>query len=508
MNVCISIDSEAGKIASVRAIAAGSWRPAAFSLALALLIVTGAHAQSGAVCPGHKALTLAQVQKYIEEKVSEESTVQRIESCQVTFSLDAPSLDALVSLGVTSRVLDVLNRMTATQLTPAQAQSEVQGLERHIEEMDNALIAQRDAALQKLDSDYKTLRERADHVDPKGQFESTADYNARVRQNGTALTAMDAKHESDRDQLAASFAAQAGEKALPYRARETFLKQRMYADSRPLTYVSYNADTGQLIANLGEEVYWFEKVPSSTAQALYKNWKQVKVTQSYEDDRLHGRVLGLEDASASVSGYSHTAKMEDDMNSHNDKIASLLTEGPWYMGRHDYAAAAKAYRSVLALDANNDQAKAGIAAVEVAQKKWNALRAEEFAAGGWVDENSQLMWTWENNGRDVDWDGALKYCNALRTGGFSDWRLPSTQELYAPSLLSMYSGGTNSRWPVPDYKVSDYSGFWSGTGRSGDFAQALVRPAVGGAGISEKVPAKRSKDMRAVCVRHYVRPEP
>ena len=85
--------------------------------------MTGAHAQSGAVCPGHKALTLAQVQKYIEEKVSEESTVQRIESCQVTFSLDAPSLDALVSLGVTSRVLDVLNRMTATQLTPAQAQA-------------------------------------------------------------------------------------------------------------------------------------------------------------------------------------------------------------------------------------------------------------------------------------------------------------------------------------------------------------------------------------------------
>jgi hypothetical protein len=191
---------------------------------------------------------------------------------------------------------------------------------------------------------------------------------------------------------------------------------------------------------LGEEVYWFEKVPSSTAQALYKGWKQVKVTQSYEEDRLHGRVLGLEDASASVSGYSHTAKVEDDLNSRKDKIASLLSEGPWYMGRHDYAAAATAYRNALALDANNEQAKAGIVAVEVAQKKWNALRAEESAAGGWVGENSQLMWTWENNGRDVDWDGALKYCNALRTGGFSDWRLPSTQELYAPSLLSIYSG--------------------------------------------------------------------
>jgi hypothetical protein len=40
-----------------------------------------------------------------------------------------------------------------------------------------------------------------------------------------------------------------------------------------------------------------------------------------------------------------------------------------------------------------------------------------------------LTWTIKDNGRDVNAGQAQDYCSALRIGGFSDWRLPSIEEL-------------------------------------------------------------------------------
>jgi hypothetical protein len=39
------------------------------------------------------------------------------------------------------------------------------------------------------------------------------------------------------------------------------------------------------------------------------------------------------------------------------------------------------------------------------------------------------MWAAKDNGRDVNWHKALKYCRDLRLAGYSDWRLPTLPEL-------------------------------------------------------------------------------
>lgn len=46
-----------------------------------------------------------------------------------------------------------------------------------------------------------------------------------------------------------------------------------------------------------------------------------------------------------------------------------------------------------------------------------------------LDTQSGLMWTRADNGISVDWYGAQRYCAQLRHAGYTDWRLPSTQEL-------------------------------------------------------------------------------
>jgi hypothetical protein len=51
------------------------------------------------------------------------------------------------------------------------------------------------------------------------------------------------------------------------------------------------------------------------------------------------------------------------------------------------------------------------------------------ARGYWVDPSTGLMWAGKDNGKDVSWKSAVKYCRSLRLAGFSDWRLANMVEL-------------------------------------------------------------------------------
>jgi hypothetical protein len=49
----------------------------------------------------------------------------------------------------------------------------------------------------------------------------------------------------------------------------------------------------------------------------------------------------------------------------------------------------------------------------------------------WTDAHSGLVWAREDNGTDVNHQEATVYCENLRTGGYSDWKLPSLSQLAA-----------------------------------------------------------------------------
>jgi Protein of unknown function (DUF1566) len=47
----------------------------------------------------------------------------------------------------------------------------------------------------------------------------------------------------------------------------------------------------------------------------------------------------------------------------------------------------------------------------------------------WTDPSTGLTWAARDNGKSVSWKGAVKYCQNLRLGGYSDWRLATLDEL-------------------------------------------------------------------------------
>lgn len=68
--------------------------------------------------------------------------------------------------------------------------------------------------------------------------------------------------------------------------------------------------------------------------------------------------------------------------------------------------------------------------------------ASQTAPGDvWKDSATGLTWAVKDNGTSVSSNEARDYCSKLRAGGFSDWRLPTIDELsdiYDKSVKKLY----------------------------------------------------------------------
>lgn len=49
----------------------------------------------------------------------------------------------------------------------------------------------------------------------------------------------------------------------------------------------------------------------------------------------------------------------------------------------------------------------------------------------WKDSATGLTWATKDNGSPVGLNQAISYCGSLRLGGYSDWRMPTIDELEA-----------------------------------------------------------------------------
>ncbi len=46
-----------------------------------------------------------------------------------------------------------------------------------------------------------------------------------------------------------------------------------------------------------------------------------------------------------------------------------------------------------------------------------------------MDTNTGLMWAARDNGGNINWKNAKNYCDNYRGGGYTDWRMPTREEL-------------------------------------------------------------------------------
>jgi hypothetical protein len=66
---------------------------------------------------------------------------------------------------------------------------------------------------------------------------------------------------------------------------------------------------------------------------------------------------------------------------------------------------------------------------EIASRIETARTEAERLAGGYLEEKTELIWATRDNGADVDWYAAGDFCRDLEVADWSDWRMPTIEEL-------------------------------------------------------------------------------
>ena len=69
-----------------------------------------------------------------------------------------------------------------------------------------------------------------------------------------------------------------------------------------------------------------------------------------------------------------------------------------------------------------------------------------------IDLQTGLMWPLQDNGTDISWPAGKKYCDSFNLGGFSDWRMPTREEL--ASLYDLQAADSSDYYITRAIKIS------------------------------------------------------
>ncbi len=121
------------------------------------------------------------------------------------------------------------------------------------------------------------------------------------------------------------------------------------------------------------------------------------------------------------------------------------------------------------------------------------------ADGTVLDQQTRLMWAAADNGKDVNWQSASVYCEKFRGGGYTDWRMPTRDELAA-----LYDGTKSYKASQRNYDVHltasiQLSASFVWTSETGGDFSAVFFAFANGAGNS--IDQGNTNDFRALPVR-------
>ena len=85
-----------------------------------------------------------------------------------------------------------------------------------------------------------------------------------------------------------------------------------------------------------------------------------------------------------------------------------------------------------------------------------------------TDTGTGLTWQQQGPDSEMNWKGALAYCETLSLGGYTDWRLPSREELRSIVDYGKYDPAMDTEY-FPDIRSSSY---WSATTNAGSTSYA------------------------------------
>lgn len=178
-----------------------------------------------------------------------------------------------------------------------------------------------------------------------------------------------------------------------------------------------------------------------------------------------------------------------------------------YAELKDYYQSVWHMRAYLELVPSSPDAQASRDQIVIWQEKLGQPDAQVTI---WIDPATKLMWPKRDNGSPVNWTEAERYCSNLSLGGYSDWRLPTIEELGSLYDPAQNPGGlyhvkgsiklTGTGFGGISLFGNDSSGWlWSGS-LNRPAGEAWFLSFYNGHRYSDD--PVRSNPMRVLCVRH------
>lgn len=87
------------------------------------------------------------------------------------------------------------------------------------------------------------------------------------------------------------------------------------------------------------------------------------------------------------------------------------------------------------------------------QRERTRTAPQDHSGGVWTDPATGLMWTRKDNGYALRWQPAMEYCGNLELGGYTDWQLPSIDE-----LMTIYNPAAGAACGTDGYEVCRIKG--------------------------------------------------
>ena len=140
------------------------------------------------------------------------------------------------------------------------------------------------------------------------------------------------------------------------------------------------------------------------------------------------------------------------------------------------------------------------------QQEHGRVAQPDTTGGVWTDAATELMWTRKDNGYALRWQPAAEYCRNLQLAGYSDWRLPTIDELkriYNPNAGVACGAQGNMSCQIKGRIQLSSGVVWSSSrGESPQFMRGFVFHNQGGQNRHVVELDKRGASYdRALCVR-------
>ena len=134
-----------------------------------------------------------------------------------------------------------------TTLSLMQARDEVASLTKKKAEVEQRIHAEQIKALATLEADFQSLTRNRPDPAPKDEFETMAQYQARLAEHARAKAEIDSRLRQEKESLEARYGMAAAEQASPYTRQVEALAARKYAISFTVELVKYDAEKTNLI---------------------------------------------------------------------------------------------------------------------------------------------------------------------------------------------------------------------------------------------------------------------